>query len=93
MSIRAYKIIKVEKEMDPTFNLWHCNPDLLYLLNISEQLNEGGAGYIYISKEEVEEALKQIEEGEIKDEDALKEDLEAILNDIGEGEGVEYSCF
>jgi hypothetical protein len=94
MSIRAYKVIRVDMEPECTFNLWSCNPDLLYLLNIGDNLDNGGGGYVSISKEDVEGALKQIEDGEVRDRKALKEDLENILKDFDEGEEyIEYSCF
>lgn len=94
MSIRAYKIIKIEKESTPTFNLWHCHPRLLRLLNVEEQLDPSGGGYIYIDRYVVEDLLKDISEGNLEDTDALKEVLENILEDFDEDDDyVEYSCY
>ena len=94
MSVRAYKVIKKDVKKSPTFNLWHCNQDILHLLNLEEQASEMGFGSICISRDDVEEALKRIEDGEIEDKDALKEDLERILADFGEDEqDIEYECY
>ena len=95
MSIRAYKVIRIESKNEPTFNLWHCPDELWKLLPMSEQLNDSGSGYICITREEVNEALERAKEKN------TKEILEAILRDIDEDcEGkdkwdddyVQYSC-
>ena len=86
MSVRAYKIKKIEYEDSPTFNLSH-NENVIRGLNLYDQLNDNGGGVICIEKEEAESALKKIK-GK-----ANKDIIKAILKDIGDDDYVEYSCF
>lgn len=88
MSVRAYKVKKVEYADSPTFNLWHCHEELATVLDINQQLNEDGCGYIEISKETIKEAIK--ETGDVK----LVEELQEILADFDNGEEfIQYNCF
>ena len=87
MSVRAYKIKKIEYEPTPTFNLW--SDDLVvqtFENEIKWGMNEEGGGIIYIDRKAVEDAIE--DETDIQ---AL-ETLSHILNDCDEY-GVEYYCF
>ena len=86
MSIRAYKIKKIELEKEPTFNLWREGADEVLSLVDYGNLIDGG-GYIYFDKGLINDELKE------KHTPEAKRILKDILKDIGEEWGVEYSCY
>jgi len=83
MSIRAYKIEKYASE--PTFNITH-NCDL-----ISDIINDGNYcdRYISLSREDVEDKLKEVGS---EDEEKITL-LKDILKDMGEEDSVEYITY
>ena len=97
MSVRAYKIIKIEHEKQPTFNCWQDHD----VLEIAEGDSEG---LLNIQQERAEEKLASVRaklkglSGDCDDEQArpLRE-LETILCDIikdcGEDGYADYFCF
>jgi hypothetical protein len=94
MSVRAYRINKIEREGSPTFNLWNSESILDFLRDegsILSTLNEDSCGQLEVSVELWERVLK-----EVKDLDEYE--IEAIKNDIAwakenEEEYILYDCF
>jgi len=90
MSVRAYRVIKIEHAQPDTFNLWHDDKlaeffDTEY--GFYETLNEG-TGLTSLPIEALERALVQVPmDEELKE--ALKKDIEACRD---EGH-VRYYCF
>lgn len=95
MSIRAYRINKIEREDTPSLNLWH-DTEIFDWLNEQEdyngeQLNESGGGQIEISVKTLEKLLTT---------DFMKEGYQrkVIQSDIDfakaqDDEYVLYDCF
>ena len=89
MSIRAYKVIKVELEETPTFNLWSDTKVMESLAGegCTDTLSDG-AGTMYIEKETIKLLLKEA------DTDREKEVYKQMLEDCGSrGTSVEYECY
>ena len=86
MSIRAYKIERIETSKSPTFNLLHCPDELEELLLIFERLDDT-MGFVEIQKADV---LTAIQESNGND---TKKILKDILKDIGEDDYVQYRCY
>lgn len=95
MSVRAYRIKKIEYAEDSSFNLWHCSEDLTRLLEDNDfysSINEGG-GIGYITIDLLEEIITDPEKY------GLDEfEVETIKEDIKEAKSngddyVEYYCF
>lgn len=104
MSVRAYKIMRIEKADEPTFNLWR-DKFIMNSLPMHEYSDEYGTiSSIYIERESIQSLLKNFDE-EWKDyeENRIHEDvtpskrveykeiLEQMLKECDEW-GVEYSC-
>lgn len=91
MSVRAYRVTKMEREESDTFNLWHDNK-LMEFLNSEygfyERLANDGSGLVELSIETLQEALKKVEmDDELRE--AIRRDIEACQN-----EGyVTYYCY
>lgn len=102
MSVRAYKITKIEYEKEPTFNLWH---DTFITDNIGGQQYQdeyGNTAQIQIEKQQIQNLLDNFEEEwkEYQDEDKTEENkryykttLKNMLKDCNEWDYVEYICF
>lgn len=79
MSVRAYRIIKIERAEDSSFNLWHDTELLEELLDSEgalDQRNNDGGGFIEVSVDGLKSVLKNKKlklEKYIKD--ALKADI------------------
>lgn len=60
MSVRAYRVISIDTEGSPTFNLWH-DDEVVELLGVSDKgaLNDDGCGLIEFSVSEIDDALKR----------------------------------
>jgi hypothetical protein len=58
MSVRAYKVRKLDLAEYPRFNLGH-DDELMMPLAPYDQLDEHGSGYMSLSKDELEEAPAQ----------------------------------
>jgi len=91
MSVRAYRVTKIEHEPLSTFNLWHDNKLVDFLdrkYGFSERLSNSGISLVELPIEALQEALENVE---------MDEELrEAIRKDIAacQAEGyVTYSCF
>ena len=88
MSIRAYKIQKVEYQTSPTFNVSHLPDGAEFWANIFDQLNEDCCGYISIGKQDILDALDVVVDSE------AREVLTAIMADFCEEDDyIEYYCF
>ena len=93
MSVRAYKVKKIELEKDETFNLWHDNEVMGYISDyLYSQMNEDGCGIVWLDNNDAKQALKRA-----KKENAAKDTLETLdqivkdtANDDG---GCYYSCY
>jgi hypothetical protein len=58
MSVRAYRILNIKYEMNPTFNLWHDDFIMEYLPMHTYTEENGEAHIIEIEKEAVEKTIK-----------------------------------
>lgn len=97
MSVRAYRIIKIERAEQATFNMWHDDKVLDFIkehneYDIENNLNNDGGGMFEVSTDCLESLLTQTE---IKLEDYQRE---AILSDIAfakeNGDDcILYECF
>jgi len=95
MSIRAYRIIKIERAEKSSFNMWHDTPFLEWVEDNGDFVdyrNDDGAGTYEVSVETLQKALD--------DKTLILEDYirEAIQNDIvfakvHEDDYVLYDCF
>jgi len=90
MSVRAYRVAKIEHEESDTFNLWHDDKLTEFLDNeygFYEQITEGG-GLVDVSVEALQEALEKVEmDDELRE--AIQKDIEAC-RDKGY---VTYYCY
>ena len=88
MGVRLYKVESITLNDTPLFNLWHPPQDILNLLPIKEQLNKYDEGYVLITKNDIEKALKSTSyKGTI-------EVLQTMLKDVGlDNDDVNYLCF
>ena len=97
MSVRAYKITKLEWEKNETFNLWH-NTTLMNIIGhlIYDQLDKDGCGICEISEDEIKEAIQTLEDLEYseKEKKETKKILEKMLEQAKQNDGyVMYYCF
>ena len=90
MSVRAYRVIKIEHAQPNTFNLWDDDKLVEFFdteYGFFEELNEGG-GLTLLPVEALERALVQVPmDEELKE--ALKKDIEACRDESH----VRYYCF
>lgn len=93
MSVRAYKIKKIEWEEDPSFNVW-LDDDIMDMISqeIRNTLDEGGGGFMEISIEKIKEVIEDLKKnGEPERAEPLQRDVKEA-----EKEGdvyVKYMCF
>jgi len=87
MSVRVYRITKLEHEDQATFNLWQDEEMMSILSSSMETLNESGSGYIEFSKEELQEALKEAKQ------DSTKSILKKMIEDAKKSGWVQYCCY
>lgn len=87
MSVRAYRITKLEYDENETFNLWY-DEELMSILSYSmATLNEDGSGYMEFSKEELQEALEEATQ------ERTKSILKKMIEDAKKTGWVRYCCF
>ena len=90
MSVRAYRVNKIEHEESDTFNLWHDDKLVDFLdreYGFFEHLSDG-TGLVEVPIEALKEALEKVEmDDELKE--AIKQDIEARRDDGY----VTYYCF
>ena len=90
MSVRAYRVNKIEHEESDTFNLWHDDKLVDFLdreYGFFERLSDG-TGLVEVPIEALKEALEKVEmDDELKE--AIKQDIEARRDDGY----VTYYCF
>ena len=92
MSVRAYRVNKIEHEKSDTFNLWHDDKLVDFLdseCNFFAGLTNEGTGLVEVPVEALQKALE--EKLELDDElrKALTEDIEACRDDSY----VTYYCY
>jgi hypothetical protein len=93
MSVRAYKVIKIDHYTPNTFNLWQDKELMDFLnkeANIFDQLNEDAVGIVEIDADILERALEEVKLDE-RTYNALKSDIEEAKRD-GE-EFISYYCY
>ena len=90
MSVRAYRVNKIEHEESDTFNLWHDDKLVDFLdreYGFFERLSDG-TGLVEVPIEALQEALEKVEmDDELKE--AIKRDIEACQDDGH----VTYYCY
>lgn len=94
MSVRAYRVITIEKENDPSFNLWH-DEKLMKLLEYEgfyDTMVEG-SGLADIPVEVIEKAIKNADEFDLD-----KETVEKLKEDVTyakkfDDEYIQYYCY
>lgn len=90
MSVRAYRVNKIDHQEANTFNLWHDDKLIDFLdseYGFYEGLTGNGTGLVELPIEALEEAIKKLE----LDDDlvnALKRDIEAC-----ESGYITYYCY
>lgn len=95
MSVRAYRVNKIETENNASFNMWRDEKLMDFFEDNSSVwngLNDDGNGYIEIEVQAIEKALKEFEFGK---DDYRKEALTSDLKwskDNNE-DYIMYSCF
>lgn len=94
MSVRAYRIIKIETEAGESFNLWRDNTlnDELEKSGYYDNLNDDSGGILEISISALKEIIEEI--GNTINPDILEnlhKDIEAAV-DAGE-EYIQYYCY
>ena len=91
MSVRAYRVKKIDHERDNTFNLWHDDKLMEFLdseYGFYEGLTSNGTGLVELPIEALQEALGKVEmDKELKE--AIQNDIEACRDDGF----VTYYCF
>ena len=87
MSVRAYKIIKVELADQPTFG-FRDNYQVIDLA-YRENMNEGG-GQLTFDKETLEEVLTDKKSGMTEESNAI---IKKMIADCGDNTEVEYECY
>ena len=76
MSVRAYRINKIEYEKGNTFNLWHDQAlmnEIEYI--IGEQMGESGSGVFELQVELLENILKEVKDLDTDTRQALEKDV------------------
>jgi hypothetical protein len=94
MSVRAYRIITKEVAEEPSFNLWHDDELLDFLMGkdgYDERLSEDGGGTINISVELLEKAVKKLKWEDEDDKKAIEHDI-AEAKKVGD-DWIEYECY
>ena len=99
MSVRAYRINKIETKETPSLNLWHDKEIMDFINNfdgedmpIIEQLSDGGSGTIELSVEVLKALVKDFD---FKDRQEQKKELQDDI-DFAEKMGdnfILYNCF
>lgn len=91
MSVRAYRVTKIEHEQANTFNLWHDDKLMEFLdsgYGFYERLSNDGTGIVELPIEALQEALEKVEmDKELRE--AIRKDIEACQADGY----VTYYCF
>ena len=91
MSVRAYRLTKIDHEQESTFNLWHDDKLMDFLdkeYGFYEGLTSGGTGFVELPIEALQEALEKVEmDEELKE--AIQKDIEACRDNSY----VIYYCF
>ena len=91
MSVRAYRVNKIEHEESDSFNLWHDDKLVDFLdreYGFFVGLTSEGTGLVEVPVEALQKALEKLElEDEVRK--ALTEDIEACRDDSS----VTYYCY
>jgi len=94
MSVRAYRIIEIIEETEPTFNFWH--DDWLVNKLVINGLNDDGVGLAEISYEnvlEVEKALQLEKDISIEDREYYKGVLSKLKSDCEKTGYAQYNFY
>jgi len=95
MSVRAYRVIKIETAHPESFNLWHDKEILGWLerhTDFIDNLDRDGNGLTYILVEDLERMLAEIGDSLNKD---TKERIEADIKfaKSRDDEVIQYYCY
>ncbi len=91
MSVRAYKIIEIKTEKEPTFNCWH-DERVMELASNREHYSDGGD--LSFCKDDVKIALKEEKALPKTQQDAEYIDiLKQIIKDADGEDYVDYYCY
>ena len=82
MSVRAYKLIKIESEDNPSFNLSH-NPELVDYLDIDTEQQ-----IVNVSVERIKSAIKSLN----LDIDITKQ-LKKDIKGLDDFDSIDYYCY
>lgn len=92
MSVRAYRIIKIERAEEPSFNLWHDEELLDMLDDMNDQRNMDGNGFLEVPVHSLENAIANFP---FEENDYRKEAIQADIAFAKENNNdyVLYECF
>ncbi|TET41596.1 MAG: hypothetical protein E3J60_04135 [Dehalococcoidia bacterium] len=83
MSVRAYRVTKIEHEESDSFNLWHDDKLVDFLdreYDFFAGLTNEGTGLVEVPVEALQEALEKVDmDKELKE--AIQKDIEACRDD------------
>lgn len=93
MSTWASKVEEIRCAKSPTFCVSH-NQWIADTLNILAQLSDDGSGLVWVGRERVEGALEllELDEAPYSEKEEIRVILEAIIEDMGTENCVEYLC-
>lgn len=92
MSVRAYKLIKIDHDTAPTFNCW--NDEKIMRLFDTDDFTENG-GIITTTLKQIQSELDEAEAQKNKtneDKEYIKT-LKQIIKDFGDEDFIQYYCF
>lgn len=95
MSVRAYKVNKIDYKETPSFNLWHDQQIIEFIDEqeagaFSGDLNESG-GLAFVKVTTIKLIIGQAKRFELSPADV--EILEDDIKDLGDDDYVQYYCF
>ena len=91
MSVRAYRITKLEYDKQPAFNLWNDEELMRFLSSYMDTLDDFGSGYLEFSQKVLEEILEEAEEAKASKETC--DTLRQMIEDAKLTGWVKYWCF
>lgn len=103
MSIRAYKIKKIQYENEPTGGLYPCLGWLVSHAGTSvyDRLNQDGAGIVEIEVRGLQKLLKALEAGEVNpqgydwegiDRQSTAKAIKKDIKELSEDDFIQYYC-
>ena len=95
MSVRAYKVLNIERKKEPSFNLWR-QPEAIGFLNeqedgFSDSLNQDCCGLTGVKVSSIKELIKKADEFQLD-----QGSINCLKNDIDghdDEDFVQYYCY